>query len=134
MLYFLGASPDTPIGIYAWAVPAAEGEAVPAEMIVCSMSEAMRIDDSVISVPQLLSFPTEGGETAYGYYYPPRNAGFEAPSDERPPLLVKAHGGPTGCTGLELNPAIQFWTSRGFAVLDVDYRGSTGYGRAYREP
>jgi len=86
-----------------------------------------------VSKPELIEFPTTGGETAFGYYYPPVNARFRADdSGPPPPLLVKAHGGPTAQTSVVLSPAIQFWTSRGFAVLDVDYRGSTGYGRQYR--
>ena len=97
-------------------------------------SSALSIDDRILSRPVALSYPTgDGGEIAHGYYYPPRNASCRAPAGELPPLLVMSHGGPTGATGDSLNPATQFWTSRGFAVLDVDYRGSTGYGRAYRE-
>ena len=102
-------------------------------------SSALSIDDHMLSRPVALSYPTpgnpggDGGEVAHGYYYPPRNASYRAPAGESPPLLVMSHGGPTGATTDTLNPATQFWTSRGFAVLDVDYRGSTGYGRAYRE-
>ena len=97
-------------------------------------SSALSIDDRILSRPVALSYPTgDGGEIAHGYYYPPRNASCRAPAGELPPLLVMSHGGPTGATGDSLNSATQFWTSRGFAVLDVDYRGSTGYGRAYRE-
>ena len=67
----------------------------------------------------------------YGFYYKPRHPTCSS-SEAAPPLLVKAHGGPTACTGATFNPTIQYWTSRGFAVLDVDYGGSTGYGRDYR--
>ena len=78
--------------------------------------------------------PAGGGEeVTHGYYYPPCNASCRGPAGESPPLLVMSHGGPTGAASDTLNPTTQFWTSRGFAVLDVDYRGSTGYGRAYRE-
>ncbi|MFO1058306.1 MAG: S9 family peptidase [Dongiaceae bacterium] len=85
------------------------------------------------SVPELREFPTAGGRTAFGYYYPPANPDYRAPAGEAPPLLVESHGGPTASTSSVLNLGIQFWTSRGIAVLDVDYGGSTGYGRAYRE-
>jgi dipeptidyl aminopeptidase/acylaminoacyl peptidase len=86
-----------------------------------------------VSVPVLQEFPTAGGRTAFGFYYPPANRDYRAPAGEAPPLLVKCHGGPTAATSSVLNLANQFWTSRGIAVLDVDYGGSTGYGRAYRD-
>lgn len=86
-----------------------------------------------ISSPEPLIFPTDGGREAYAFYYPPTNPEFQAPPDERPPLLVFCHGGPTGHVRPDYNLGIQFWTSRGFAVIDVNYGGSTGYGRAYRE-
>jgi dipeptidyl aminopeptidase/acylaminoacyl peptidase len=69
----------------------------------------------------------------HAFYYPPANQGVSAPSDERPPLIVISHGGPTTATSAMLDLRVQFWTSRGFAVLDVNYGGSTGYGREYRE-
>ncbi|MGI9451215.1 MAG: S9 family peptidase, partial [Geminicoccaceae bacterium] len=81
-----------------------------------------------ISIPESLAFPTEGGATAYAFYYPPNNPDFKAPEGQTPPLIVKSHGGPTGNTSSQLNLATQFWTSRGFAVCDVDYGGGTGYG------
>ena len=86
-----------------------------------------------MSRPTPITFPTEGERTAHGLYYPPANAGYAAPADERPPLIVKSHGGPTSAAQTYLDPRIQFWTSRGFAVLDVNYGGSSGYGRAYRQ-
>jgi dipeptidyl aminopeptidase/acylaminoacyl peptidase len=96
-------------------------------------SSEITIDPGYLSIPQVLEFPTEQGLTAYGFYYPPQNQDFTAPPNERPPLLVKSHGGPTAATSATFNPGIQYWTSRGIAVLDVNYGGSTGYGRAYRE-
>ena len=80
-----------------------------------------------------VEFPTAGGETAFGLFYPPRNPDYLPPAEERPPLLVKCHGGPTSAASSTLNLGIQYWTSRGIAVLDVNYRGSTGFGRAYRD-
>ncbi|HEY1043222.1 MAG TPA: prolyl oligopeptidase family serine peptidase [Telluria sp.] len=84
-----------------------------------------------LSVPRSISFPTAGGATAHAFHYAPRNADVE-PQD-RPPLIVIGHGGPTGMATSTLKLATQYWTSRGFAVLDVNYRGSTGFGRAYRD-
>ena len=83
--------------------------------------------------PKTIEFPTGNGLTAHALYYRPRNPDFTAPSGELPPLLVISHGGPTAPPAPAFNLGIQYWTSRGFAVLDVNYGGSTGYGRAYRE-
>jgi dipeptidyl aminopeptidase/acylaminoacyl peptidase len=91
------------------------------------------INPAYFSVPQCIKFPTDNGLTAFGYYYPPKNIDFTGPDGELPPLIVKSHGGPTGATSSTLQYGIQFWTTRGFAVLDVNYGGSTGYGRDYRE-
>jgi dipeptidyl aminopeptidase/acylaminoacyl peptidase len=91
------------------------------------------VDPGFISEPQPIEFPTEDGLTAHGFYYPPKNRDFAAPNLERPLLLVKSHGGPTSATSAVFMLGIQYWTSRGIAVLDVNYGGSTGYGRAYRE-
>jgi dipeptidyl aminopeptidase/acylaminoacyl peptidase len=100
---------------------------------VLRRSSTVDIDAGYFSTPQAIEFPTTGGRTAHAFYYPPRNRDFVAPPDERPPLLVISHGGPTGSTSARFRLEIQFWTSRGFAVVDVNYGGSTGYGRAYRE-
>ncbi|MDE1886831.1 MAG: S9 family peptidase [Gammaproteobacteria bacterium] len=93
---------------------------------------AQQIPASGLSTGEFLSFPTGNGETAYGWYYPPHNPEFRALPGEKPPLLVKCHGGPTAMSGSGLDLRVQFWTSRGFAVADVNYRGSSGFGRAYR--
>jgi dipeptidyl aminopeptidase/acylaminoacyl peptidase len=86
-----------------------------------------------VSVPQPIEFPTEGGLTAHALFYPPANPDYEAGRDERPPLIVESHGGPTDRTTSSFSLRVQYWTSRGFAVVDVNYGGSTGYGREYRE-
>ena len=96
-------------------------------------SEAMDLDPALFSVPRQIEFPTDGGVTAFAHAYLPRNPDFEGPADEAPPLIVMSHGGPTSETTPEFSLQIQFWTSRGFAVVDVNYGGSTGFGRAYRD-
>ncbi|HKT31553.1 MAG TPA: S9 family peptidase [Gammaproteobacteria bacterium] len=94
---------------------------------------AQSVAAEYLSTGEFLSFPTGNDETAYGWYYPPQNPDYRVPPGEKPPLLVKCHGGPTAMSGNGLDPRVQFWTSRGFAVADVNYRGSSGFGRAYRE-
>jgi dipeptidyl aminopeptidase/acylaminoacyl peptidase len=96
-------------------------------------SSEMTVDPGYISSPQPIEYPTEGNKTAHGFFYAPANADFRGPDGELPPLIVLSHGGPTGATSTALDLPLQYWTSRGFAVLDVNYGGSTGYGRAYRE-
>ncbi len=100
---------------------------------VLKRATAIEIDPGYLAMPQPIEFPTTGGLTAYGIFYPPHNQDYVAPEGEKPPLLVLSHGGPTGATSSAFSLGIQYWTSRGFAVLDVNYGGSTGYGRAYRE-
>ena len=85
-----------------------------------------------VSVAEPISFPSAGGRTAYALFYPPANASFHASASEKPPLIVQAHGGPTGSASGAFSLGVQYWTTRGFAVVDVDYGGSSGYGRAYR--
>lgn len=96
-------------------------------------SNELIMDSRYFSVPRAIEFPTEAGLTAHGFFYPPQNPDYRAPADERPPLIVKSHGGPTSAATTALALSVQYWTSRGFAVLDVNYGGSTGYGRQYRE-
>ncbi len=91
------------------------------------------VDAAYLSEPRWVEFPTDGGQSAFAYLYEPVNPDAAAPPGERPPLLVFVHGGPTSSSGSAFNPDAQFFASRGFAVVDVDYGGSTGYGRAYRE-
>lgn len=95
-------------------------------------SSTEEIDPAYISVPQAISWTSEDGSTAYGFYYAPTNKDYTGPADELPPLIVESHGGPTSQTSSTLSIKRQFWTSRGFAILDVNYGGSTGYGRDYR--
>ena len=96
-------------------------------------SHELVMDPAYLSAAQPVEFPTEDGKTAHAFYYPPLNSDFQAPAGEKPPLLVKSHGGPTGAASTALNLGYQYWTSRGIGVLDVNYGGSTGYGREYRE-
>jgi dipeptidyl aminopeptidase/acylaminoacyl peptidase len=92
------------------------------------------IDAEYVSPPRAIAFPTEDGKaTAYALYYRPANANYVGPTGELPPLIVESHGGPTSMTSAQLNLDIQYWTSRGFGVVDVNYGGSSGFGRPYRE-
>jgi dipeptidyl aminopeptidase/acylaminoacyl peptidase len=93
----------------------------------------LRFDAEDVSIPDAIEFPTAGGLTAHAFFYAPKNRSYSALAGEKPPLLVKVHGGPTAATTNVFSFGVQFWTSRGFAVLDVNYGGSTGYGRKYRE-
>ncbi|HEY7883750.1 MAG TPA: prolyl oligopeptidase family serine peptidase, partial [Cellvibrionaceae bacterium] len=105
--------------------------APPLQLIRRSQPEV--IDSCYFSAPEPMHFSTTDNDTAYGFYYAPKNPDARAPKGDLPPLLVMSHGGPTGATSSALSYKIQFWTSRGFAVLDVNYRGSTGFGRHYRD-
>jgi dipeptidyl aminopeptidase/acylaminoacyl peptidase len=99
---------------------------------VVKVSNPAHIDAGNLSLPKAIEFPTEGGLTAHAIYYPPRNQRYEAPPGEQPPLMVRCHGGPTSSAGPTYAFDYHYWTSRGFAVVDVNYGGSSGYGRAYR--
>ena len=100
---------------------------------VLARSIAQLPDAANLSVPDSISYPSANGRTAHAFYYPPKNAAYQLGLEEKPPLMVIGHGGPTGMATNTLKLATQFWTSRGFAVLDVNYGGSTGFGRAYRD-
>ena len=93
----------------------------------------VELPDGMLSVPESVSWVNTTGETVHGVFHPPANAGFRAPEGELPPLVVRLHGGPTSMTVPAFSLDTAYWTSRGLAVLDVNYGGSTGYGRAYRE-
>jgi hypothetical protein len=141
-LIMLGGSPLTPLGLYAWDISAATLSLIQSSVPLASLAA---IPSSFLSVPRHLSFPTFSEDhspaaVAHGWYYAPTHP-VHAPSGvpsissppSLPPLLVKCHGGPTGATSTDHRLDIQFFTSRGVAVLDVDYSGSSGYGRAYRQ-
>jgi dipeptidyl aminopeptidase/acylaminoacyl peptidase len=98
-----------------------------------SSTEDVQAYRDCLSIGQPIEFPTENEKTAFGLFYPPVNDDFSAPAGELPPLIVRSHGGPTSAFSSALDWSVQYWTSRGFAVLNVNYGGSTGYGRAYRE-
>ncbi|HKW71964.1 MAG TPA: prolyl oligopeptidase family serine peptidase, partial [Candidatus Dormibacteraeota bacterium] len=103
-----------------------------AEEVVRTANPA-HIQTGYLSVPKPIEFPTQGRLTAHAFYYAPRNQDYEAPAGEKPPLVVHCHGGPTGSAGPTYPFEYQYWTSRGFALVDVNYGGSSGYGRAYRQ-
>jgi dienelactone hydrolase len=123
-VFFIGGSPTDPPAIARMSIAAAEAE-------IIRSSTADRMDSAWISTAEPVTFDS-GGRTVHAFHYPPKNPDYEAPAGERPPLLVLSHGGPTSATEDVLDEEVQFWTSRGFAVLDVNYSGSTGYGRDYR--
>ena len=100
---------------------------------VLRQSSQLKIEPGYLSTPQEIPFPTENGLIAYAFFYPPQNQDYTPPKGEKPPLLVKSHGGPTASVSSTFNLKIQYWTSRGFGFLDVNYGGSTGYGREYRQ-
>lgn len=100
---------------------------------VLKRSNDLEIDPKYFSSPRAVEFPTEDGQSAHAFFYPPKNPDFIAPDGELPPLLVESHGGPTAAAVAALSLSIQYWTSRGIAVLDVNYGGSSGFGRDYRE-
>jgi dipeptidyl aminopeptidase/acylaminoacyl peptidase len=123
---FLGGSPTTSPSLVRMNLKALETR-------VLRKGRQDDIDPGYISSPEAIEFPTERGRTAHAFYYPPKNKDYIAPTDERPPLIVMSHGGPTSSTATVLRYGIQYWTSRGISVVDVNYGGSTGYGREYRK-
>ena len=96
-------------------------------------SSTLDLDPADISTPESVEFPSTGGRSTWAFYYPPRHATCTAPEAERPPLVLMSHGGPTTASSATLDLRVQFWTNRGFAVVDVNYGGSSGFGRAYRQ-
>ncbi len=123
---FIGGAPSQPTAVVRMDLAAGETQEL-------RRASELAIDEAYLSTPEPVEFPTSGGLTAHGLFYPPRNGDYAAPPGEEPPLVVMVHGGPTSATSTALRLGIQYYTSRGVAVLDVNYGGSTGYGRAYRE-
>lgn len=121
--YFIAASATRSVQLWQYA----------AGRLIALSENTQPITTDFIAPAQAIEFPTRDGESAHGFFYAPTNPGIKQTVEQLPPLLVMCHGGPTGATESSLNLKIQFWTSRGFAVLDVNYRGSTGYGRQYRD-
>ena len=106
---------------------------VPTEALTTlQQAHDLEVDAAYLSSPEPVEFETTDGRTAHAFFYPPRNPDFTAPEGEKPPLLVKSHGGPTAAAQIALDLGIQYWTSRGIGVVDVNYGGSTGYGTEYR--
>ncbi len=124
-VYFIGASPTRQQELVRLDLDSGATE-------VIKQSSTTEVDPAYISVPQPISYPTTENGTAHGFYYAPQNADFAGDPGELPPLMVICHGGPTSATSASLSLMTQYWTSRGIAVVDVNYRGSTGYGRQYR--
>ncbi|MEC4672546.1 MAG: S9 family peptidase [Nitrospirota bacterium] len=125
-MYCIASAPSTPTALIRLNLTTRE-------ITVLRQSIDFSLDPQYISTPEAIAFPTARGKTAHAIFYPPKNGDYQAPEGERSPLVVKSHGGPTGSASTAFNLMIQYWTSRGIAVLDVNYGGSTGYGRAYRE-
>ncbi|HEU4706001.1 MAG TPA: S9 family peptidase [Solirubrobacterales bacterium] len=122
----VAASPESELAVVTW--DAASGET---EVVRASSEEP--VDRAYVSRPRPIEFPTGDGELAHGFYYPPANPEFEAPEGELPPLIVESHGGPTSHATPALDREYLYWTSRGIGVVDVNYRGSSGYGREFRD-
>ena len=124
-LFFFAASPTQPLSLVKMHLHTKQ-----CEILKPSFSNPLSHDD--VSVPTIVEFPSEKGK-GYGFFYPPKSSSFTPLENEKPPLIVKVHGGPTACSQTGLNLETQFWTSRGFAVVEVNYSGSSGFGRQFRE-
>jgi dipeptidyl aminopeptidase/acylaminoacyl peptidase len=139
-IYFVGGSATeaeaiarVPLGsMEAEVLRSSSGEPIAAEWIAVPEAVTYRVTPQPEGPPPHMGDPPPPRDV-HAFYYPPTNPNVAAPAGEKPPLMVLTHGGPTGATSVVLDPEIQFWTSRGFAVLDVNYSGSTGYGRPYRD-
>ena len=122
---FVAGRPDQPTAVVRYDMAHGSWE-------ILRRSSDVQIDSAFFSQPEAIEFPTDGDLTAHAFFYPPRSRQFRGPDGDRAPLIVISHGGPTGATNAAFNLSTQFWTSRGFGVVDVNYGGSTGYGREYR--
>ena len=136
--YFIGGSPTVPASIVRMEIDGSPSASLANGVEIVRSAKEDGIDAEWVSVPEAISYQSSatganGEWSVHAGYYPPRNPHYQAPSGQRPPLLVVSHGGPTSATWDVLDEELQFWTSRGFAVLDVNYSGSTGHGRDYRE-
>ena len=131
-LYFCGATEFDSHGVYVYETDS-ESEKPSAEAPRKIFGAKTQIDAAEIATPKLIKYETGNDATAYGLFYPPTNASYQYSAHELPPLLVSVHGGPTSAARPVLNLKLQYWTNRGFAVLDVNHRGSTGWGRAFRQ-
>jgi len=125
-IVFHGGSPTESLSVVKYNISSGRTE-------VLRQASESSVDSGYFSEPEAIEFDTTNDLKAYGFFYPPRNKDYEKPSKELPPLIVVMHGGPTSCSYTSLDLIIQFWTSRGFAIFDVNYGGSTGFGRPYRE-
>jgi dipeptidyl aminopeptidase/acylaminoacyl peptidase len=127
---FRGGAPDQPASIARVSLDPFSCQVLRRSTSLLEEQPALR---DYLSRPELIEFETANGRKAYAWYYRPHNPSFRKRDHERPPLIVKSHGGPTASASSTLDLRTQFWTSRGFAIADVDYGGSTGYGREYRD-
>ena len=100
---------------------------------VIKSSSSFSLPEAEISLPEFLTYPTSDGGKAFAHYYKPKNSHYIAPKDDLSPLIVMVHGGPTGNSSILLSLSKQFWTQSGYAILDIEHRGSTGFGRKYRD-
>ncbi|KAJ2392572.1 hypothetical protein H4S02_000708 [Coemansia sp. RSA 2611] len=137
VLVLIAGGPTEPLGLFTYYINGISPKRIAGGAASSDMGDAFT---GFVSVPRQITFPTKlppfstgRDASAYAYFYPPTNRDYCGPADELPPLLVLVHGGPTAAASTVLQSKIQFWTSRGVAVVDTDYGGSTGYGRAYRE-
>ncbi|HMA71337.1 MAG TPA: prolyl oligopeptidase family serine peptidase [Xanthobacteraceae bacterium] len=128
---FRGGAPDRPTSVVTLDLRSGQFQILKQATDLLDRAD-LRIADYLARV-EPVEFPTTSRKTAHGLFYPPHNSDYRANANELPPLLVKCHGGPTSAASSTLNLGTQFWTSRGIAVLDVNYGGSTGFGREYRE-
>ncbi len=125
-LYFIAADESSPPAVIQWDILNQQAK-------ILSENKPAILQESDVSIAEAIEFKTSNNEKAHAFYYTPKNSSFEGLANELPPLIVMSHGGPTASASAEFNIAIQFWTHRGFAVVDVNYRGSTGYGKEYRD-